>query len=140
MQPINFLFVRQLSSRDLGRGCLRLFRRPAYLIALMGFALLLLPLEGLRLAFSVALVALSSAILNPIGNLLPKRLSESTGVELTRIAGTFSLAGSSGILMGLLAVTVLSRSAAYRVAIGALFVALISLIVVLKVRVRGAES
>ena len=106
----------------------------------MGFALLLLPLEGLRLAFSVALVALSSAILNPIGNLLPKRLSESTGVELTRIAGTFSLAGSSGILMGLLAVTVLSRSAAYRVAIGALFVALISLIVVLKVRVRGAES
>lgn len=111
-----------------------------YSVALIGIALLLLPLDGFRLVSSVALVALSSAILNPIGNLLPKRLSELTGVELTRIAGTFSLAGSSGILMGLLSVTVLSRSAAYGVAIGALFVALISLMIVWRVIVRGAES
>jgi Ion channel regulatory protein UNC-93 len=88
-----------------------------FVISGIGVCCLLLPRSGTSTSFGVLLIALSSAIINPVSNLLPKWITESTAIDLSRIAGTFSLAGSSGTLVGLLSVTLLSRTNAYIAAI-----------------------
>lgn len=88
-----------------------------FVISGLGIGCLLLPQSGTSITLGVLLIALSSAVLNPIGNLLPKWITDIASIDLSRIAGTFSLAGSSGILAGLLSVTLLSRTSAYVAAI-----------------------
>jgi hypothetical protein len=102
----------------------------------LGIACLLLPQTATSLTIGVLLIALTSAALNPIGNLLPKWVTDFAPIDLPRIAGTFSLAASSGILAGLLSVRLVSRTNAYVAAIGLLLVSAVSLWLVARVAGR----
>lgn len=98
-----------------------------FIVSGLGIACMLMPLSGLTVVGGVGLVALASAIINPVSNLLPKWITDSASIDLSRIAGTFSLAGSSGILAGLLSMTIMTRANAYMSASALLMVSAISL-------------
>lgn len=107
-------------------------------LAAIGFAFCLLGIltllmfagQGMLIGLAVISIAVSSAILYPITNILPKRIADTLGTDLERVAGAFSLSGSSGILGGLLAVSFLSRTTAYSLTIVLICLSCMSLFVV----------
>lgn len=102
----------------------------------VGLSCFLFQKSSFNLSLGVLLVASAAAILYPVGNLFPRWIADTHSIDLSRIAGTFSLMSSSGILVGLLFVTFVSRTNTYIAALTLLMISAVSLYMV----ARGAAT
>jgi hypothetical protein len=93
----------------------------------VGLSCFLFQKSSYNLSLGALLVGSGAAILYPVATLFPRWIADTHSIDVARIAGTYSLMNSSGILVGLLFVTFVSRTNTYIAALAMLMISALSL-------------